>query len=67
MKGGADMYIIGNPIKSKDDVEIISAREFMKIYTSKLTKGLIKNIDESANSHLYYVWADKNLSVTCRF
>ena len=64
------MYIIGdNPIKSKDDFEVISNRQFMKIYTAKLTKGLIKNTDESCSSHLYKmgVNTDDSALICCQF
>jgi hypothetical protein len=47
------MYIIGNKHDFSDTYINISNAEFIKILVSKLTKGLIKNTDESACSHLY--------------
>ena len=63
------MYIIGDSVKSKDNLKVIYNRQFMKNYIAKLTKGLIKNTDESCNSHLYYVATnvDKSALISCRF
>ena len=61
------MYIICDTIKSKDNLKVISHRQFMELYVTKFTKGLMKNTDESDHSHLYYISTDNNVSISCRF
>ena len=63
------MYIIGTPIKSKDNLQVISGREFMKLYVKKFTDGLIKSTGESHTSHLYYesINQDGTIMIVCRF